>query len=305
MAENNDKPGEARAGRHTTVLFADVTGSTRLYEQAGDAKAVDAIARCIDALRKAAEVCGGRVVKTIGDEVMALFPTPDAAADAATRMHLAVETLPAVAGQKLAVRVGFHSGPVVQRDNDIFGDTVNLASRLVQQAVKGQVLTCDDTAMLLTPALRNSMRRLYTITVKGKAGEVVLCELVWRRSPDVTDLSTTGSHGLRRQKVKLRLKYGEREILRRRDNESLLIGRDAGCQLVIADPRASRQHCTIERSHDQFVLQDHSANGTYVTVAGEKEVLLQRENIMLRKHGWISFGQSRKDTSDVVEYFCE
>jgi adenylate cyclase len=304
MADRNDKPGEAGAGRHTTVLFADVTGSTRLYEQAGDAQAVDAIARCIDALRKAAEACGGRVVKTIGDEVMALFPTPDAAADAATRMHLAVETLPAVAGHKLAVRVGFHSGPVVQRNNDIFGDTVNLASRLVQQAVRGQVLTCDDTAVLLTPGLRNSMRRLYSITVKGKSGEVGLCELVWRRSPDVTDLSTTGSH-LRRQKLKLRLKYGEREILRRRDNESLLIGRDAGCPLVIADPRASRQHCTIERSHDQFVLQDHSANGTYVTVEGEKEVLLQRENFLLRKHGWIAFGQSRTDTSDVVEYFCE
>ena len=304
MVEKNDRPGEAGGGRHTTVLFADVTGSTRLYEQAGDAKAVDAIGRCIEALRKAAEACGGRVVKTIGDEVMALFPTPDAAADAATRMHLAVETLPAVEGQKLAVRVGFHSGPVVQRNDDIFGDTVNLASRLVQQAVRGQVLTCDDTAMLLTPALRNSMRRLYSITVKGKSGEVALCELVWRRSPDVTDLSTTGSQ-LRRQRVKLRLKYGEREILRRRDNESLLIGRDAGCALVIADPRASRQHCTIERSHDQFVLQDHSANGTYVTVAGEKEVLLQRENILLRKHGWIAFGQSRKDTTDVVEYFCE
>ena len=302
MADNNDRAAEA--GRHTTVLFADVTGSTRLYELAGDAKAVEAIARCIEALRSAAEACGGRVVKTIGDEVMALFPSADAAADAAARMHIAVETLPAVAGQKLAVRVGFHAGPVVQRHDDVFGDTVNLASRLVQQAVRGQVLTSDDTVKLLTPALQNSMRRLYAIQVKGKSGEVALCELIWRRSPDVTDLSTTGSH-VRRPRTKLRLKYGDREILRRRDNESLMIGRDAGCQLVISDPRASRQHCTIERSHDQFVLQDHSGNGTYVTVDGEKEVLLQRENFTLRKHGWIAFGQSREDATDVVEYYCE
>ena len=302
MADDNYNPADA--GRRTTVLFADVTGSTRLYEQAGDAKAVEAIAHCIDALRNAAEVCGGRVVKTIGDEVMALFPTPDAAADAATRMHLAVETLPAVAGQKLAVRVGFHSGPVVQRNDDVFGDTVNLASRLVQQAVRGQVLTSDDTVSMLTPALQNSTRRLYSIAVKGKAEEVALCELVWRRSPDVTDLTTTGSH-VRRARTKLRLKYGDRELVRRRDNESLLIGRDASCVLVVADPRASRQHCTIERSHDQFVLQDHSANGTYVTVDGEKEILLQRENILLRRHGWIAFGQSRKDTTDLVEFFCD
>ena len=290
--------------RHATVLFADVTGSTKLYELAGDAKAVEAIGHCIEVLRKAVEACAGRVVKTIGDEVMALFPTPDAAADAAARMHLAVETLPAISGHKLAVRVGFHTGPVVQRDDDVFGDTVNLAARLVEQAVKGQVLTCDDTAVLLTPALRNSMRRLYSIAVKGKSGEIALCELVWRRSPDVTDLSTTTSR-LRVQRAKLRLKYGERVLVMRRENDSLLIGREPTCQFVIADPRASRQHCTIERRQDRFVLQDHSGNGTYVTVAGEKEIVLQREDFPLRNQGWIAFGQPRADTTDVLEYFCE
>jgi adenylate cyclase len=290
--------------RHATVLFADVTGSTKLYELAGDAKAVEAIGRCIEVLRKAVEACAGRVVKTIGDEVMALFPTPDAAADAAARMHLAVETLPAISGHKLAVRVGFHTGPVVQRDNDVFGDTVNLASRLVEQAVKGQVLTCDDTAVLLTPALRNSMRRLYSIAVKGKSGEIALCELVWRRSPDVTDLSTSSTR-LRLQRARLRLKYGDKVILMRRENDSLLIGREPGCHLIIEDPRASRQHCTIERRQDRFVLQDHSGNGTYVTVAGEKEVVLQREDFPLRNQGWIAFGQPRAATTDVLEYFCE
>jgi class 3 adenylate cyclase len=290
--------------RQATVLFADVTGSTKLYELAGDAKAVEAIGHCIEVLRKAVDACAGRVVKTIGDEVMALFPTPDAAADAAARMHMAVETLPAISGHKLAVRVGFHTGPVVQRDNDVFGDTVNLASRLVEQAVKGQVLTCDDTAALLTPALRNSMRRLYSITVKGKSGEIALCELIWRRSPDVTDLSTSTSR-LRLPRAKLRLKYGERVLVMRRENDSLLIGREPTCQFVIADPRASRQHCTIERRQDRFVLQDHSGNGTYVTVAGEKEIVLQREDFPLRNQGWIAFGQPRAEATDVLEYFCE
>src|SRR5438132_6579691 len=66
-----------------TVLFADVSGSTRLIETAGDAVALKAIARCIERLRTAAESTGGQVVKTIGDEVMVLFPTPDAAVQAA------------------------------------------------------------------------------------------------------------------------------------------------------------------------------------------------------------------------------
>ena len=54
--------------RQTTVLFADVSGSTKLYETAGDAAALTAIGRCIERMRKAAESTGGRVVKTIGDD---------------------------------------------------------------------------------------------------------------------------------------------------------------------------------------------------------------------------------------------
>jgi len=124
--------------RQTTVLFADVSGSTQLYETAGDDAAHDAIGLCIGRLSQAAASTGGRVLKTMGDEVMVLFPTADAAANGASEMHAAVDTLPPVYGTKLGVRIGFHSGPVIQRDNDVFGDTVNLAARLVDQAQKGR-----------------------------------------------------------------------------------------------------------------------------------------------------------------------
>src|SRR5207253_6908353 len=172
--------------RQITVLFADVSGSTRLYETAGDAAALDAIGRCIERLSQAAESTGGRVLKTMGDEVMVLFPTPDAAASAASEMHAAVDTLPPVNGTKLGVRIGFHAGPVIQRDNDVFGDTVNLAARLVEQAMKGQIIISEETAGLLGPVFRNWARRLYAIQVKGKGEEVMLCELVWRQTADMT-----------------------------------------------------------------------------------------------------------------------
>src|SRR2546428_9728518 len=84
--------------RQATVLFADVSGSTKLYETAGDAAALTAIGRCIERMRKAAESTGGRVVKTIGDEIMALFPSPDAAAGAAPEMDAPIEPPPAGAG---------------------------------------------------------------------------------------------------------------------------------------------------------------------------------------------------------------
>ena len=293
------------AHRETTVLFADLTGSTRLYEAAGDRTAADAIRQCLDVVRSAAEASGGRVVKTIGDELMAVFPDPDRATQAATRMHLAVNALPAIEGQKLSLRIGFHAGPVVRRDDDIFGDTVNLASRLAAQATRGQVLTSADTVTKLTPMLRGATRRLYDITVKGKAIDVSLCEVLWAKDPDVTDWPL-GQADPPASNACLRLRVGTREWVRRRHVESITVGRDLESTLVVAEATASRNHCVIERRQNHFVIRDHSANGTYVLVDGDKDdIVLRREELVLRDHGWISFGQRKSMATEVAEYFCE
>lgn len=291
--------------RETTVMFADVSGSSRLYEEAGDDNAVDAIGRCIQVMHRAVEEVGGRVVKTIGDELMALFSTPDGAADAAARMHLAIDALPDVRGHKLGLRIGFQAGPIIQRDNDVFGDTVNLAARLVEQATKGQVLTSSTTVSLLTPALRNFTRRLYDITVKGKVQEIELCELLWQVSPDVTDHPATRA-AFKPARISIRLRFRGKDVIRRRLSESLTFGRDPNCEFVILSSQASRHHCTIERRQNQFVLSDHSSNGTYLRIDGERdETVLHREEFTLRKHGWLSFGQPAAESQELLEYWCE
>jgi adenylate cyclase len=290
--------------RQATVLFADVSGSTKLYETAGDATALEAISRCLAALRIATEASGGRVVKTIGDEVMALFPEPDSAANAAADMQGKIEALPEVAGSKLGVRIGFHCGPVLQQDDDIFGDTVNLAARLVAQAKKGEIITSAETADQLGPIYRSMVRNLYAITVKGKAEEIALAELVWKRDADATVYAGTRPKA-RAMPGALRLKYRDQEMVRRRDNDTLSIGRDPASSLVVEDEMASRQHCAIERRQDKFVLKDHSTNGTYVTIDGDAELLLRRDEVALRKHGWIAFGQPRAPGVEVAEFFLD
>jgi len=291
-------------GRHTTVLFADISGSTKLYESVGDKTAMEAIARCLEQLQLATSAAAGRVVKTIGDEIMAVFATPDAAGGAAAAMQIAIEDLPAVGGSRLGVRIGFHAGPVIQNGDDVFGDTVNIAARLVAQAGRSQIITSTETADLVGQALRGNMRPLYTIHVKGKSGELALCEMIWRQIGEMTV-----SHGLRtitqQQPVVLRLRHLGREIVRRRDNDSITIGREDDCGIVVAASMASRRHCTIERRQNKFVLADRSTNGTYVTPEGDTEHLLQREEFTLGKHGWISFGQPLAGAEEVVEYFCE
>ena len=289
--------------RQVTVLFADVSDSTKLYESEGDKAAMEAIARCIDQLRQNVERSGGRVVKTIGDEVMAVFPTPDAAAYAASDMQYSIDALPLVGATKLGVRIGFHCGPVIQSDNDLFGDTVNLAARLVEQAGRSQIIISRETSDRLGPVFRGFKRPLYPIHVKGRAEEVGLCELIWRHADDVT-MSLASRSSAKPEPLALRLKYRDQEIIRRRDNDSISIGRAPDCSLVIASNMASRKHCTIERRQDRFVLADQSTNGTYVTAEGDPEILLQREEFRLGKHGWIAFGQPRAEADEVVEYFC-
>jgi class 3 adenylate cyclase len=289
--------------RHATVLFADVSGSTKLYETAGDATALEAISGCLAAARRATEASGGRIIKTIGDEIMSLFPGPDSAANAAAEMQGKIDALPEVAGTKLGVRIGFHHGPVLQRDDDVFGDTVNLAARLVAQAKKGEIITSAETAQQLGPIFRSMVRNLYAITVKGKADEVALAELVWRRDADATVYA--GARAKTPSQGALRLKYRDRELTRRRDNDSVALGRDPASAIVIEDEMASRQHCTIERRQEKFVLKDHSTNGTYVTIEGDAEILVRRDELTLRKHGWIAFGQPRAAGVEVVEFFLD
>jgi adenylate cyclase len=285
------------------VLFADVGESTRLYEAAGDAEALEAIGSCLDIVRRAVEASAGTVVKTSGACVMALFERADEAAEASTRIHVYVGSLAPVAGEKLGLRIGFHVGPVIRHGADVFGDTVNVAARIVEYAVKGQVLMSEHAAAGLAPFHQVATRRLYDVTLRGKADELALCEYLWRASPDVTDLA--GVELVPPRELRLRLCYRGRNLTPQQAREGITIGRSPACQLVVREPRASRAHCVIERRMDKYFLRDHSTNGTYVAFDGEPEMVLRREEMMLGKHGWITFGQPRADTVDIVEYFCE
>ena len=300
-----DDEAAAKAERVTTVLFADVIGSTALYERAGDQAAAQAIHGCVEALHAATAASGGRVARDIGDEIMALFPSASRAAEAATRMHVAVNMLPAVAGQKLALRIGFHTGPIVQRGDDFFGDTVNIASRLAAQATRGQVLTSAQTVQKLSPLLRTSTRQLYEIAVKGQATEITLCELLWSKGADVTDLPPSET-AKRERRRSLRLTLGDRELVCRRSDDVVTIGRDSGSAFVVDEATASRHHCIIECRQQNFVVRDQSANGTYLSFAeSATEMVVRREEVVLRGRGWLTFGQPKGEARHALEFFEE
>ena len=294
----------AEAVSEAAVLFADVSGSTKLYETAGDAVAHAAIEKCVNLMREKTVNAKGRVIKTIGDEVMSAFATADQAADAAIEIQSAISEMPPVGNTQIGVRIGFNHGPVVERDGDVFGDAVNLAARLAGVATKGQIITARDTVMLMSPMLKAATRAITTIQVKGKAQEIQVYELIWQQSEDMTTLASQKSV-YKPKNAKLRIVVQGNEVILSSERPAVALGRDASADLVIKERMASRAHGKIERRLDKFILTDHSANGTFITIEGDKEIVLRREEFTLRGHGWIAFGQSRATATDVVEFFCE
>ncbi|HET9748019.1 MAG TPA: adenylate/guanylate cyclase domain-containing protein, partial [Casimicrobiaceae bacterium] len=172
------------------VLFADIAGSTRLYETLGDERAFATVGRSVAGMGDACRTYDGRVVKTIGDEVMSVFATADAAAQAAIAMQSSL-ALDDNAAMRVAIRIGFHFGPAIERDGDVFGDSVNVAARLVGLASASQVMTSKATAAVLAPWLRARVRGLGALAVKGKHDDLDVCELIWQdTNDDLTTLST-------------------------------------------------------------------------------------------------------------------
>ncbi len=283
------------------VMFADVSGSTRLYEQLGDARALALVTRCLDVARDTATGYGGRLVKTIGDEAMLAFPTADGAAAAAAEIQGRMVELARAENLRLTFRIGFHFGDAIERDGDVFGDSVNTAARMVAQAKSGQIITSAATAAKMSPYLRGRLRELDVMTVKGKEKDIGIMELVWNDAADLTMLVSRPTL----QGAELDLRHGEQTIRLNGETLAITLGRDAQNDVVIADKWASRLHARIERRRDKFALIDQSSNGTYVTFDGEPELRLHREELLLRGSGRISFGHPfDMNPTEILAFEC-
>lgn len=274
------------------VLFADVVGSTKLYDTLGDSTAKHMIDECLAVLQAVVMQYGGRVIKTIGDEIMCVLPNADAACLAATDMHHKITALPVVSQTKRSVRIGFHFGPVIEEHNDVFGDTVNVAARMAGLAKGGQIITTGTTVAVMSHMLQLSTRKIAALTVKGKGDDVAVSEVIWQGGDELT--MTTSSLAFTNKLVSLRLEHctQDRAWVVDSAHATIVLGREPNCDIAITDRNASRQHARIECRRDKFFLVDQSTNGTAVVIADEPEVLLRREEIMLRGKGRIGFGHS-------------
>ena len=272
------------------ILFADIAGSTGLYEESGDTVAMAAVVDCVDALKAATTAHGGRVIKTIGDEVMAMFETAGEAIQAANAMQSSFAGLIGVkAGIKL--RIGLHYGPVIETEGDCFGDTVNLAARLTGLASPEQILTSRETFEALPDYLRPTCRKLYSTSVKGRKGKVTIIEALWRQDQGQTVLSdnSAAADADCREAV---ISYRGQTWTVDEEHPEIAIGRDATCTVVVDVATASRRHASVILRKQKIVIEDHSSNGTFVRLQNGQELLLRREDLVIAGHVLVGLGAS-------------
>ena len=298
----------ARENVEVAVLFADVAGSTRLYETLGDEAANRIIGKVIDVMAKITENYQGFVIKTIGDEIMCRFNSANDCVRAAIEIQEEISSGIQGESTPIQIKVGLHFGPaILMEDGDVFGDAVNVAARMAGIAKGSQIITTQDTIGLLDADLQDISRRFDKTNVRGKEEEIVVYQVVWEQSDDVTriEISTTADE----EEVRyLTLHFrGETNRIASNDMRTFVIGRGVQSDLLCQTRLASRTHAIIEFRRGKFLLMDQSSNGTFVKTDDGENIFLRRQELMLWGSGRIGLGEevTKEAPDDIIHYVCE
>jgi len=286
------------------IVFADVVGSTQLYDKFGDTKASETVAICLDIMKDATFQFNGTVIKTIGDEVMSTFVTVDEAMGAAVMMQTRISA----EGRKkdgipVSIRIGCHYGPVVEEQNDIFGAAVHTANRMTSQAKSRQIVISGFTVEQMSPELRNQTRQIDLATVRGRMDEVALFELVWQPDEATSMLPTIEWEDKLKKASKLLLNFKDSTVEVSDRKKSINLGRADDNDVVVKGNLISRIHAKIEMRRGKFVIIDQSTNGTFVQDIQGHEVFVRRDSSELGGEGTIGLGRTEEPGSSLAIYF--
>jgi class 3 adenylate cyclase len=290
-----------------TVLFADLRGSTSLYETLGNTEATTVVTRSVALIGQIVAGAGGVVVKTLGDGLMAVFENPADGVAAADEMHGSLDRIvpPESGGSRfiggyrvpaLKLQVGIAQGEVIEMSGDCFGDAVNVAARLLDHAGDNETLATAAVVSGQDDEIRARFRSLDKVQLRGRVEPVHVYLLEGRRFSDTAataygDLLPNAfePEGIRLVSVDLNRIYAGPTL-------PVVIGRSPQVTYCIDDARVSRSHARIDWHGGAFQLTDLSFNGTYVRFSNADEVIaLRRGNCTLHGSGVLGLGASLMD----------
>ncbi|MDP1901203.1 MAG: adenylate/guanylate cyclase domain-containing protein [Rubrivivax sp.] len=295
-----------------TVLFADLRGSTGLYESLGNAEATSVVTHCVKALSQPVAGHEGHVVKTLGDGLMAVFDEAPDAMQAALQMHDLLEAMVCRGSERgassglraLRLQVALARGEVVEMAGDCFGDAVNVAARLIDHAGDNETLITMDVLEGLPQDLRGRFRSLDRLTLRGRVEPVQVHVLGGRRGT-CTDMVATqfGDVGTVQQPDGLRLMWGGKHRVFACQQMPIVVGRSPQAAFCVDDARVSRSHARLDWHGGSIQLSDLSYNGTYVRFNDGEIVSLRRGSCTLHGSGSIGLGGSPVDPASACVSF--
>lgn len=294
-----------------TVLFADLRGSTGLYETLGNAEATSVVTHCVNALVGPVSGNNGHLVKTLGDGLMAVFELPPAAVQAALQMHDLLEDMVSRGHQRgassglrgLRLQVALARGEVVEMAGDCFGDAVNVAARLLDHAGDNETLVTAEVMQGLTAETRQRFRSLDQMVLRGRVEPVQVHVLGGRRGGTEQAATQFGDITHVQEPDGLRLIWGGQQRVFGSAQLPLVLGRSPQSSFCVDDARVSRSHARMDWYSGSFQLTDLSYNGTYVRFNDGEIVSLRRGSCTLHGSGSIGLGGSPADPASACVSF--
>ncbi len=285
------------------VLFADISDSSHLYNTLGDIPARVIVNDCLALMSGVVVRFKGRIVKTIGDEIMCVFARADDAVLAASEIQVRIDAH-RPGGRSIKIHAGLHYGPVLVEGSDIFGYTVNAAAYLAAVAAPDQILTTDATERALAPELRSCVRPVFRVVLKGSDEESTISQVVWQKdTAAITNVRLGAQRLISGDEGGLMVTLGKKVVRLDRSNRILTIGRGSECDLVVTEKFASRQHLRIRLLRTHFYLFDHSVNGTLVTLDNGRQARVLRGELLLEGSGQLALGRSMSEgATDIITF---
>jgi adenylate cyclase len=288
------------------ILFADISGSTMLYETLGNRVARQMVVRCLAMMSSRLGAHCGTLIKTIGDEIMCTFPSAEAALRAACDMQDAVESGKPGGDTPMYVRIGFNYGEVIREADDVHGDAVNVAARITEVARARQILATQAAVDALPPDLRHRVRHVRRASIKGRQAQLDLFQIGWRADDGDRDRVRVGNPAHRKPEgwqEQLVLRHREQQFTVSERNITAVLGRGEACSIMIRNDFALARHATVEYQLGKFFISDRSASGTYIQFSGGDTVHIVGEETMLRGSGAILLGRPfSEDPAGIIEF---
>lgn len=297
----------------TTVVFTDLFGSTRVFEALGNVKATQAVTQITTWITKVVEFHGGRVVKTLGDGVLALFDDNRAAIDAVVVMQREhhKKMMRTTAANRLPIRIGVASGDVEIVDRDCYGDAVNVAARLSDLSGPQQIWVNEAALEAVREAEGVRFRTLGAISIRGRAESCTVFQVEWQEDVGSDFLTMHAELDSDVESGKKDILGGEIELTWldtcktfRSFELPIHIGRIRQAEFSVADPRVSRTHARVDWRNGSVILVDLSSYGCWVRFSGGgSDLLLRRDECVLHGRGEIALGTSFADMSATIVAF--